>query len=93
MQRLLSVDDFFIAFYDEARNETHYELEIAEGTRMPKRTRPAGNHLSEYMLRTRQPVLIRENFSEEVKRMDCSRCASPAASAACRSCCTTALSR
>jgi diguanylate cyclase (GGDEF)-like protein/putative nucleotidyltransferase with HDIG domain len=69
MQRLLNVDDFFIAFYDEARNEMRYELEIAEGTRMPKRTRPAGNHLSEYMLRTRQPVLIRENFSEEVKRM------------------------
>jgi diguanylate cyclase (GGDEF)-like protein/putative nucleotidyltransferase with HDIG domain len=69
MRRLLSVDDFFIAFYDEARNEMRYELEIAEGTRMPKRTRPAGNHLSEYMLRTRQPVLIRENFSEEVKRM------------------------
>ena len=69
MRRLLSVDDFFIAFYDEARNEMRYELEIAEGTRMPKRSRPAGNHLSEYMLRTRQPVLIRENFAEEVKRM------------------------
>jgi diguanylate cyclase (GGDEF)-like protein/putative nucleotidyltransferase with HDIG domain len=69
MQRLLHVDDFFIAFYDEERNEMRYELEIAEGTRMPKRTRPAGNHLSEYMLRTRQPVLIRENFSDEVRRM------------------------
>jgi len=69
MRGLLHVDDFFIAFYDEARNEMRYELEIAEGTRMPKRTRPAGNHLSEYMLRTRQPVLIRENFEEEVKRM------------------------
>ena len=41
---------------------------MIDGTRMPKRTRPSGNHLSEYIIRTRQPVLIRENYVEEVQK-------------------------
>jgi GAF domain-containing protein len=36
---------------------------------MPKRSRPAGNHLTEYILRTRQPVLIRENYLSEVRKL------------------------
>ncbi|MGD0841952.1 MAG: diguanylate cyclase [Candidatus Acidiferrales bacterium] len=69
MTRLLHVENFFIAMYDEARGEIRYELEIANGVRKPKRTRPAGNHVAEYMLRTCQPILIRENFVEEVHRL------------------------
>jgi diguanylate cyclase (GGDEF)-like protein/putative nucleotidyltransferase with HDIG domain len=68
MKRLLNVDNFFIAMYDEARGEVRYELEIENGERLPKRTRPAGNHVAEYMLRTCQPILIRENFDAEVRR-------------------------
>ena len=40
---------------------------MIDGVRMPKRSRPAGNHITEYILRTRQPVLIRENFVTEVQ--------------------------
>jgi len=69
MKRLLNVDNFFIAMFDEARGEIRYELEIENGERMPKRTRPPGNHIAEYMMRTCQPVLIRENFTAEVHRM------------------------
>jgi diguanylate cyclase (GGDEF)-like protein/putative nucleotidyltransferase with HDIG domain len=42
---------------------------MIDGSRMPKRTRPAGNHLTEYIIRTRQPVLIRDNFVAEVKKL------------------------
>ncbi|MGC1188898.1 MAG: diguanylate cyclase [Candidatus Acidiferrales bacterium] len=69
MKRLLNVDNFFIAMYDEPRGEIRYELEITNGEKMPKRSRPAGNHIAEYMLRTCQPILIRENFTAEVHRM------------------------
>jgi diguanylate cyclase (GGDEF)-like protein/putative nucleotidyltransferase with HDIG domain len=69
MKRLLHVDNFFIAMYDEPRGEMRYELEIEKGERLPKRSRPAGNHVSEYMLRTCQPILIRENFAAEVRRL------------------------
>jgi diguanylate cyclase (GGDEF)-like protein/putative nucleotidyltransferase with HDIG domain len=69
VKRLLNVDDFFIAMYDEPRGEIRYELEIINGEHLPKRSRPAGNHMAEYMLRTCQPILIRENFSAEVQRL------------------------
>jgi diguanylate cyclase (GGDEF)-like protein/putative nucleotidyltransferase with HDIG domain len=69
VKRLLNVDSFFIAMYDEPRGEISYEMEILDGERIPKRSRPAGNHVAEYMLRTCQPILIRENFSAEVHRL------------------------
>jgi len=36
---------------------------------MPKRARPAGNHITEYIIRTRQPVLIRDNYVGEMKKL------------------------
>src|ERR1700692_1579578 len=36
---------------------------------MPNRTRPAGNHMNEYVIRTRQPVLIRENYLVEAQKL------------------------
>jgi diguanylate cyclase (GGDEF)-like protein/putative nucleotidyltransferase with HDIG domain len=69
MRRLFDVSNFYIAFYDTRRDEIRFELEIYEGERKPKRTRPAGNHLTEYLIRTRQPILIRERFAERVKQL------------------------
>ncbi len=69
MRRLFDVDNFYIASHDPLRDEIRYELEIVDGARIPKRTRPAGNDLTEYVIRTRQPVLIRENYLAEVKRL------------------------
>ena len=69
MRRLIDVDNFYIASHDAVRDEVHFELEVVDGVRMPKRSRPAGNHLTEHVIRTRQPVLIRENYAQEVRRM------------------------
>ncbi len=69
MRRLFDVSSFWIAFYDSHRNEIRFELEVTGGTRLPKRTRPAGDHLTEYLIRTRQPLLIRERFMEETRRL------------------------
>jgi diguanylate cyclase (GGDEF)-like protein len=69
MRRLFDAANFYIAFYDNARDEIRFDLEVVEGNRLPKRARPAGNHLTEYMIRTRQPVLIREHFADEARRL------------------------
>ena len=69
MRRLFDVDNFYIASHDPVRDEIRFDLEIVDGVRVPKRSRPAGNHLTEYVIRTRQPVLVREHFSTEVQRM------------------------
>src|ERR1700683_1673014 len=67
LRRLFDVENFYIVGLDPVRDEVVFDLEIIDGMRMPKRTRPAGNHLNEYVIRTRQPVLIRENYLAEVQ--------------------------
>src|SRR2546429_4257287 len=69
LRRLFDVENFYIAELDPCRNELRFELEIIGGNRVPKRIRPAGNHITEYLIRTRQPVLIRENYVAEVKKL------------------------
>ncbi|MEQ1354225.1 MAG: GAF domain-containing protein, partial [Candidatus Acidiferrum sp.] len=69
LRRLFDVENFYITSLDPASDEMTFDLEMIDGVRMPKRTRPSGNHLSEYIIRTRQPVLIRDNYVEEVKKL------------------------
>ncbi len=70
LQRLFAFSNFYIAFYDPARNEVSFEMEVINNVRQPKRSRVAGNHLNEYIIRTRQPVLIRENYVEETRKLN-----------------------
>ena len=69
LRRLFDVDNLYLASYDPARDQISFDLEAIKGERKPKRSRPAGNHLTECILRTRQPVLIRENFVSEVRKL------------------------
>src|SRR5260370_12471722 len=69
LRRLFDVENFFIAELDPLRDEIQFDLEIVDGARLPKRARPAGNHITEYIMRTRQPVLIRENYAGEMKKL------------------------
>jgi diguanylate cyclase (GGDEF)-like protein/putative nucleotidyltransferase with HDIG domain len=69
LRRLMDVSSFYIAFYDPHRDEVRFELEVVSNVRLAKRSRPAGNHLTEYLIRTRQPVLIRDSFAEEARRI------------------------
>jgi diguanylate cyclase (GGDEF)-like protein/putative nucleotidyltransferase with HDIG domain len=69
LRRLFDVENFYIAELDPLRDEMHFDLELIDGMRMPKRSRPAGNHITEYVIRTRQPVLIRDDYVAEVKKL------------------------
>ena len=69
LRRLFDVENFYIAELDPAHDEINFHLEMIDGMRMPKRSRPAGNHLTEYVIRTRQPVLIRDNYVAEVQKL------------------------
>jgi diguanylate cyclase (GGDEF)-like protein/putative nucleotidyltransferase with HDIG domain len=64
MQRLLDASNLYIAFYDAAANTLTFELEIRDGEKQPKRSRPCGNYLTEYVLHSRQPLLIREHVAD-----------------------------
>ncbi len=69
MRRVLDVTNFFIAFHDKKAGEVRFEIEVVEGERRPKRSRPSGNHVVECVVRSAQPVLIRERFQEEAGRL------------------------
>jgi diguanylate cyclase (GGDEF)-like protein/putative nucleotidyltransferase with HDIG domain len=69
MKRLLDVNSLFIAFYDHKTQQVRFEIDVLDGERMPKRTRPAGNHLTEYVVKTCQPLLIRDHYAEETDRL------------------------
>src|ERR1700751_508597 len=70
LRRLFDVENFYIASLDSIGDEMQFELEIIDGVRIPLRNKPAGNFLTEYVIRTRQPVLIRENFLDEVRKLN-----------------------
>src|SRR5271165_3936406 len=69
LRRLFDVENLYLASHDTIRDTIQFDLELIDGVRMPKRSRPAGNHITEYILRTRQPVLVRENFVNEIKKL------------------------
>jgi diguanylate cyclase (GGDEF)-like protein/putative nucleotidyltransferase with HDIG domain len=70
IKRLFDVSHFCVALHDTARNEIKFEVEVRDGEVLPKRSRAfGGNRVTEYLMRTRQPVLIRENYTEEMQKL------------------------
>ena len=70
IERLFDVNHFCVALHDTSRNEITLEVEVHDGEVLPKRSRPfGGNLVIEYLMRTRQPILIRENYVEEMRKL------------------------
>ncbi|HEV3482476.1 MAG TPA: GAF domain-containing protein, partial [Candidatus Acidoferrales bacterium] len=69
MRRVVDAGSFFIAYHDQDTGEVRFELEVVDGKRLPKRSRAIANRLVEYVVRTEQPLLIRERYSEEAERL------------------------
>jgi diguanylate cyclase (GGDEF)-like protein len=69
LRRLFDVENLYLASPDPVRDAINFDLEMIGGVRMPMRSRPAGNHVTEYIIRTRQPVLIRENYVTEIRKL------------------------
>src|SRR5258708_33033003 len=58
LRRLFDVENFYIAELDPLRDEIQFDLEVVDGARMPKRARPARDHITEYNHPTRPPGLM-----------------------------------
>jgi diguanylate cyclase (GGDEF)-like protein/putative nucleotidyltransferase with HDIG domain len=69
IRRLMDVSSFFIAFYDQRAQEVRFEIEVIDGRRMPKRSRPSSNGLIEFVARNRRSLLIREEFGEAARTL------------------------
>ncbi len=70
IKRLFDVNHFCVALHDTSRNEIKFEVEVRDGEIQPKSSRPfGGDSVIEYLMRTRQPILIRENYAEEMRKL------------------------
>ena len=71
LKRLFEFNHFFISLHDPVHDEIRFEIQVRDGVTLPKRSRPTSEHrLSEYIMRTRQPLLIRENFAENLRKLN-----------------------
>jgi diguanylate cyclase (GGDEF)-like protein len=64
---LVDTHTFYIAFADG--DELKFELEVIEGEVQPKRSRKLANGLSEYVIRTAQPLLVRSEMEQTRQRI------------------------
>jgi len=65
--QIFSTSDFYVAFQEG--DEIHFELEMLGGQIRQKRSRKYDNGLTEYILRTGQPLLIRSDLEKARERL------------------------
>ncbi len=65
--QIFETSDFYIAFQEG--DEIRFELEVEKGETLPKRSRKVANGLSEYMIRSGQPLLIRAELEKTRERL------------------------
>ena len=66
---LMPVETFYIALYESKENEITFPLFINKGETKTWPTREMGNGLTEYVLRTQQPLLIQRNMADVVTNL------------------------
>ena len=60
--QIFDTSNFYIAFQEE--DEIRFELEIEGGIILPKRSRKVSNGLTEYIIRTGEPLLIESDLEQ-----------------------------
>ncbi len=62
--QLMEVDRFVLALYDVTTDEITFPLIVEEGQRQHQGARPLGNRLIDYLIRTREPLLLQGNVPD-----------------------------
>jgi GAF domain-containing protein len=65
--QIFDTSDFYIAFQEG--DEIRFELEVEKGEILPKRSRKVANGLTEYIIRSGQPVVIRAELEKTRERL------------------------
>jgi len=67
--RLLDTTNFYIALYDPEGGTVSFPLSTENGQSVQWESRQAGEGLTEYIIRNRQPLLMQENLSAQIKEL------------------------
>ncbi|MBV8891646.1 MAG: diguanylate cyclase [Acidobacteria bacterium] len=74
--QIFDTSNFYITF--QQGDEIQFELEVENGEIKPKRARKVANELTEYIIRTGQPLLIRSDMEKTRERLGLSVPSTPA---------------
>lgn len=66
---LMDVTSFYVALYDPETNQVSFPLSVEDGERVSWQPRQAGRGLTEHVIRSREPLLIKENVAARVKEL------------------------
>lgn len=77
---LMPAQNFYVALYNTETDEVSFPLAIEEGKQVPWRSRRMGNGLTEYVLRTHAPLLIRRDVGTVLAELGLEQIGRPAAS-------------
>ncbi len=65
--QIFDTSDFYVAFLEG--DQLRFEFEVERGQLLPKRSRKTDNGLTEYLIRTGQPLLIRSDMEKTRERL------------------------
>jgi diguanylate cyclase (GGDEF)-like protein len=65
--RICDTRSFYIAFRQD--NEIRFDLEVRDGNVLPRRSRPLRRGMTEYILDTAQPLVVRSNIAEKRRQL------------------------
>jgi len=80
IQRLFSVSSFYLAIYDAATQMVSFPMAAEDHERRSWQSRKAGNGLTEYVIRTRLPLLLKKDMIPQIRQMGVDVIGTPVAS-------------
>jgi PAS domain S-box-containing protein len=76
--RLMPARNFYVALYDPEMDKVSFPLAVEDGKRVRWRSRRAGNGLTEYVLRTCEPLLIEREYEGILEALEVDSIGRPA---------------
>ncbi len=69
VRRLMPAPNFYVALYNRDTDEVTFPLAVEENVRVRWRSRRAGDGLTEHLLRTGTPLLMRQDVASQVRAL------------------------
>ncbi|MCX7995031.1 MAG: hypothetical protein N3A65_04585, partial [candidate division WOR-3 bacterium] len=69
ISKVMDTSNFYIATYNQKTNTIKFEIYTIEGKEITPSSRPLSGGLTEYVIKTRKPLLINKDLKKQCKRL------------------------
>jgi PAS domain S-box-containing protein len=70
LSTVIDTTNFYVAFYDPQKDEISFPYYVDEGKRRKVGSRKAGSGLTEYIIRTQEPLFLPNKVEERIKELE-----------------------